>query len=149
MEKINVKELGLPVKSQEYRPFDHKWIDEVIKLLIEQRVKHCKAELDNAKNRDEAYICNHSNSQYIIYVDENGKEYGHFGVPTYNHMVDFLEGGMPYDKGIIQQALRQHFHNIKTREFMDCCENVIKILKSYNKLIADLENVLTEMMLIL
>lgn len=147
MEKINPS--GLLVKSQEYRPFDNKWIDDVVNVLIQQRVQHCKKALDDAMNKNEAYFCNHLNSQYIMYVDENGKEYGHFSAPVYNHMVDFLDGGMPFDRLIIQQALRQYFYNVRYDGFTEDFDKVINMLKNYDKTRSDLENVLTEMMLVL
>lgn len=147
MKKIDPKELGLLVKSQEYKPFDNKWLDEAVMLLIRQRVQHCKEALDDAMAKGEAYLCNHSDSQYIIYV--NGNEYGHFGVPTYNHMIDYLNGGLPYDKGIIQQALRQHLYNVRYDGFTSELETVKDLLLTHNKTRSDLENALTEMMLVL
>lgn len=145
MKKINPKELGLLVKSQEYKPFDNKWLDEAIMLLIKQRVKHCKMQLDRAMAKGEAYLCNHLGSQYIIYVDNDGNAYGHFGTPTYNHMIDYLKGGLPYDKMIVQQALRQHHTNCRLRD-MHCLEIYDK-LSDFSKTREDLENALTEMML--
>lgn len=146
MKKINSKELELLVKSVEpCHSLDTQWITEAIRVLILQRIQHCYAQLDNAISKDEAFFANHLESQVIIYVDNH--QYGHFGIPTYNHMVEYLEDNMPEDKLIVQQALRQYFENIRLKDTN--YYEVLDILTKWSKGESDLENALTEMMLIL
>lgn len=147
MKKIDQKELGLLVKSQEYKSCNSEWLNEALNCLIQQRVIHCKSQLDYAMSKDEAFYCNHSNSDIIIYVNKDGNNYGHFGIPTYNHMVDYLNDGLPYDKGIIQQALRQHLENLHSDNAYRYA--VCSVLSEYQKDEKYLEGALTELLLIL
>ena len=146
MEKINPKELGLLVKSQTYRNYDREWLYTAIETLIRLRVTHCSSALDLAMSRDEAYLCNHSDSEYIIYVDQNGEEYGHFSAPLYNVMVEFLDGHQPYSRLIIQQAIRQYLYNKNNDNAYRYA--VMEVLSESNKIEQDLENALTEMIVL-
>lgn len=141
MEKIDSSKLGLLVKSVPFRKYDNNWMHRVITLLIQQRVHHCKSQLDEAMNNDEAFFMNHSDSETIVY--KNG---GHFAIPVYNEMVDWLDHGVDYNREITQQALRQHLNNLHNKDRN--WDTVINLLSEYRKTERDLENVLTEILLV-
>ena len=144
--KIDVKNFDLTVKTQKYREFETEWSDEAIRTLIIQRMHHCEYKLLRAIHQEEAFLCNHSDSQIVIFVDKDGNEYGHFSEPTYNSMVEFLNYFV-LNRGIIQQALRQYLSNIHNDD-RDRYE-IQSILEKYNKKEQDLENTLTELILVL
>lgn len=146
MKKIYSDELNLLVHTKSFNQPETKWIDKAIELLIQQRVNHCKAKLDVAMSHDEAFFTNHLNSQYITYIDKDRNEYGHFSIPVYNMMIDYLINSELH-RGIVQQALRQFTHNIIT--FNTCKYEVKFLLEDYDKTEEDLANALTEIMLIL
>lgn len=150
MEKINVKDLNLLVASREIKLPDNKWLYDAIELLINQRVSHCYKALNIAITNDEAFMQNHCDSQIIIYKSKQcGRIYGHFSVPVYNNMIEYLNNSdapaLYINKGIVQQALRQYFYDIRYRD-TDCLE---KLLDEYQKDFKHLEDALTEIMLII
>lgn len=141
MEQINIKDLNLIVKSVEHKMFNQDCLYEAIKHLIERRIEHCKEQLDFAIRENHAFQRDHNTSQYIVYI-VNGKERGHFSVPVYNHMVEWLNNeSSTYDKCIVQQALRQLYFEEETE--------ICAILGKYNHAHSDLFNALTEMIVVL
>ena len=150
MEKINIKDLNLLVTSKEIKTPNPDWIYKAIELLIKQRVQHCKSELDEAISKSEAYFQNCLESQIIVYKDKSGNFYGHFSVPVYNNMVEFLNHtdsiSCYINKGIVQQALRQCFYNCHHESAMDI---VLMLLENYGKTKQDLEGALTELLLVM
>lgn len=144
MEKINIKDLNLTVKSVEHKMFNQDCLYEAVKHLIEKRINHCKEHLDLAISENRAF---QRDSQYIAYVSSiTKKEHGHFSIPVYNHMVEWLNNeSSTYDKCIIQQALRQLYYTNLTSPY----RTLFKILNKYNQTHWDLFNVLTEMIVVL
>lgn len=156
MEKINIKDLNLLVTSKEIKMPEVDWIYEAIELLIKQRIKHCKSQLDEAISKDEAFFQNHLESQIIVYKDKSGEFYGHFSVPVYNDMIEFLNhtdlAAWHINRGIVQQALRQYLQILPEDEF-DCGDDLLELRKllynKYKKNQDDLEGALTELMLVI
>ena len=150
MEKLNIKDLNLLVTAREIKLPEIDWLHEAIELLIKQRVQHCRTELENAMLKDEAFFQNSFESPIIVYKNKSGKFYGHFSVPTYNSMIEFLNHtdsiSCYINRGIVQQALRQYFYILSNiKKFEGFCFNLAK----YNKNYEDLEGALTELMLVL
>ena len=150
MEKINVKDLNLLVASREVKLPDNKWIYDAIELLINQRVKHCKLQLDKAIKNDEAFLMNHFDSPIVLFKSKlGGRVYGHFTEPVYNQMIVYLnhpeESAIYLDRGIAQQALRQYFYDLRYRK----TDDLEKLLNEYQKDFKHLEDALTEIMLVL
>ena len=150
MEKINVKDLNLLVASREIKLPDNKWLYDAIELLINQRVSHCYKALNIAITNDEAFMQNHCDSQIIIYKSKQcGRIYGHFNVPVYNNMIEYLDNSdapaLYINSGIVQQALRQYFYDLRYRKTGD----LEKLLDEYQKDFKHLEDALTEIMLII
>lgn len=144
MEKINIKDLNLTVKSVEHKMFNQDCLYEAVKYLIKRRINHCKEQLDFAIHENHAFQRNHSDSQYIVYIGpRSGQETGHFSVPVYNHMIEWLNNeSSTYDKCIIQQALRQLYSYELEKELRI-------ILNKYDYSDLDLFNTLTEMIVVL
>lgn len=137
MEKITKIELLVYNQSAPQESFD--FTQEVVRFLLEKRVQHCYSELQEAIENDSAGYLTSSNSQIIVYKNGN-----HFSIPVYNHMVDFLDGGIPYDLEIVQQAIRSY--NALTPEedqvFLD------EVLRKYNKDWQDAFRVITDLIVL-
>lgn len=137
MEKITKIELLVYNQLAPRESFD--FTQEVVRFLIERRVQHCYSELQEAIKNDSAGYLTSVDSQIIVYKNGN-----HFSIPVYNHMVDFLNGGIPCDLEIVQQAIRSY--NALTPEedeaFLD------EILRKYDKDWHDAFRVITDLIVL-
>lgn len=127
-----------------FREIDWYIINETIRLLIKGRIQHCEDELAKATIASETMFDN-SISQQIFF--KNG---GHFSIPVYNQMVEWYNSGQNLQDAsalITQQALRHYFYLLRTEdtEALTELENAL-ISGSYT--LEDLENILTEDILI-
>lgn len=150
MERIDITKYNLPVTEREHELPKLDWLYEAIKLLINQRVAHCRSQLEETIKKGEAYI-EYKYSPIVFYKNAKGEEYGHFSEPVYNDMIEFLNhiDHIEYhlNKMIVQQALRQYFYN--SHNYSSLNNDMLLILEKYNKTYEDLEGALTEMMLVM
>lgn len=137
MEKITKIELLVYNQPAPQESFD--FTQEVVKFLIERRVQHCYSELQEAiKNNSAGYLIS-IDSQTIVYKNGN-----HFSIPVYNHMIDFLNGSIPFDLMIVQQAIRSY--NALTPEEDQAFED--EILHKYSKDWQDTFRVITDLIVL-
>lgn len=137
MEKITKIELLVYNQPAPQESFD--FTQEVVRFLIERRVQHCYSELRNAIENNSAGYLISIDSQTIVYKNGN-----HFSIPVYNHMIDFLNGGISYDLGIVQQAIRSY--SALTPEEDQAFED--EILRKYDKSWQDAFRVITDLIVL-
>lgn len=139
--QVSVSNLG---ETPDFVEINWPAIINTVRLLIEWRVKHCEQQLAEATLKGEtSYL---GDEPHTIFY-KNG---GHFSIPTYQTMIEFLsiESLTKSDltPGIAQQALRQYMRVLATKNFGS--EREYKMLRdtTLNNLVL-LESILTEILL--